>query len=147
YDQMPQRRRTLGILAACIAAAVFSTAAQASPPVAAVRPLHFEHLTVHERLSMGTVNTILQDSVGYVWLATESGLDRYDGYSIREYRRQRGDLHGLASDYIWSIAEDAGGDLWLATDGGGVARWVRKTDQFQQYRHDSQQPQSLSSDA
>jgi signal transduction histidine kinase/ligand-binding sensor domain-containing protein/CheY-like chemotaxis protein len=96
---------------------------------------------------MGTVNSILQDSVGYVWLATESGLDRYDGYSIREYRRQRGALHGLASDYIWSIAEDAGGDLWLATDGGGVARWERKTDQFQQFRHDSQQPQSLSSDA
>jgi signal transduction histidine kinase/ligand-binding sensor domain-containing protein/CheY-like chemotaxis protein len=96
---------------------------------------------------MGTVNSILQDSVGYVWLATESGLDRYDGYSVREYRRQRGAEHGLASDYIWSIAEDAGGDLWLATDGGGVARWERKTDQFQQFRHDSQLPQSLSSDA
>jgi signal transduction histidine kinase/ligand-binding sensor domain-containing protein/CheY-like chemotaxis protein/HPt (histidine-containing phosphotransfer) domain-containing protein len=144
---MPQRRRTLGILAACIAAAVFGTAAYASPPVAAVRPLYFEHLTVRDGLSMGTVNSILQDSVGYVWLATESGLDRYDGYSIREYRRQRGALHGLASDYIWSIAEDADGDLWLATDGGGVARWVRNTDQFQQFRHDSQQPQSLSSDA
>ena len=144
---MPQRRRTLGILAACTAAAVFSTAAQASPPVAAVRPLYFEHLTVRDGLSMRTVNSILQDSVGYVWLATESGLDRYDGYSIREYRRQRGALHGLASDYIWSIAEDAGGDLWLATDGGGVARWVRKTDQFQQFRHDPQLPQSLASDA
>lgn len=144
---MPQRRRTLGILAACIAVAVLSAAAHASPPVAAVRPLYFEHLTVRDGLSMRTVNSILQDSVGYIWLATESGLDRYDGYSIREYRRQRGALHGLASDYIWSIAEDAGGDLWLATDGGGVARWVRKTDQFQQFRHDSQQPQSLASDA
>jgi signal transduction histidine kinase/ligand-binding sensor domain-containing protein/CheY-like chemotaxis protein/HPt (histidine-containing phosphotransfer) domain-containing protein len=144
---MPQRRRTLGILAACIAAAVFGTAAHGSPPVAAVRPLYFEHLTVRDGLSMRTVNSILQDSVGYVWLATESGLDRYDGYSIREYRRQRGALHGLASDYIWSIAEDAGGDLWLATDGGGVARWERKTDQFQQFRHDSQRPRSLSSDA
>jgi signal transduction histidine kinase/ligand-binding sensor domain-containing protein/CheY-like chemotaxis protein/HPt (histidine-containing phosphotransfer) domain-containing protein len=144
---MSQRRRTLGILAACIAAAVFGTAADASPPIAAVRPLYFEHLTVRDGLSMGTVNSILQDSEGYVWLATESGLDRYDGYSIREYRRQRGSLHGLASDYIWSIAEDAGGDLWLATDGGGVARWERKTDQFQQFRHDSQLPQSLASDA
>jgi signal transduction histidine kinase/ligand-binding sensor domain-containing protein/CheY-like chemotaxis protein/HPt (histidine-containing phosphotransfer) domain-containing protein len=144
---MSQRRRTLGILAACIAAAVFGTAAHASPPIAAVRPLYFEHLTVRDGLSMGTVNSILQDSEGYVWLATESGLDRYDGYSIREYRRQRGSLHGLASDYIWSIAEDAGGDLWLATDGGGVARWERKTDQFQQFRHDSQLPQSLASDA
>jgi signal transduction histidine kinase/CheY-like chemotaxis protein/streptogramin lyase/HPt (histidine-containing phosphotransfer) domain-containing protein len=96
---------------------------------------------------MSTVNSILQDSVGYIWLATESGLDRYDGYTMHEYRRRRGDAHGLASDYIWSIAEDANGDLWLATDGGGVARWQRKTDQFQQFRHDARQPQSLESDA
>jgi signal transduction histidine kinase/ligand-binding sensor domain-containing protein/CheY-like chemotaxis protein len=144
---MPSRRRTFSTIATCVAAAAFSIAAQASPPAPAIRPLYFEHLTVRDGLSMGTVNSILQDSVGYVWIATESGLDRYDGYSIREYRRQSGAKHGLASDYIWSIAEDASGDLWLATDGGGVARWERKTDQFQQFRHDSQLPQSLSSDA
>ena len=44
---------------------------------------------------------------------------------------ERGNEHGLASDYIWSMAEDAKGDLWLATDGGGVARWDRRTEQFQ----------------
>jgi signal transduction histidine kinase/ligand-binding sensor domain-containing protein/CheY-like chemotaxis protein/HPt (histidine-containing phosphotransfer) domain-containing protein len=109
--------------------------------------MYFEHLTTRDGLSMSTVNTILQDSAGYIWLGTESGLDRYDGYSVHEYRRQRGDAHGLASDYIWSIAEDVNGDLWLATDGGGVARWERKTDQFQQFRHDPKLPQSLASDA
>jgi signal transduction histidine kinase/ligand-binding sensor domain-containing protein/CheY-like chemotaxis protein len=143
---MRTRRRSFCTLVACIVAA-FSVAANAAAPVAAVRPLYFEHLTIRDGLSMGTINSILQDSVGYVWLATENGLDRYDGYSIREYRRQRGAEHGLASDYIWSMAEDASGDLWLATDGGGVARWDRKTDQFQQFRHDSNLPRSLSSDA
>ncbi len=82
-----------------------------------------------------------------MWLATESGLDRYDGYSMREYRRERGNEHALASDYIWSIAEDAHGDLWLATDGGGVARWDRRSEQFQQFRHDPQKSHSLASDA
>ena len=140
-------RRIFSTLAACIAAVTLSAAAQAAAPVPAVRPLYFEHLTIRDGLSMGTVNSILQDSVGYVWLATESGLDRYDGYSIREYRRQPGDAHGLASDYVWSIAEDPNGDLWLATDGGGVARWERKTDQFQLFRHDPERPHSLASDA
>jgi ligand-binding sensor domain-containing protein len=107
---MRRRRRTLGSLAACITAAVFGTV-HAAAPLPQVRPLYFEHLTVRDGLSMGTVNSILQDSVGYVWLATESGLDRYDGYSVREYRRQRGDDHALASDYVWSMAEDANGDL------------------------------------
>ena len=66
--------------------------------------------------------------------------------AVRQFRRDRGNPHGLASDYVWSMAEDAQGDLWLATDGGGVARWERRTETFQQFRHDPQQPQSLASD-
>ncbi len=91
---------------------------------------------MRDGLSMSTINSIMQDSQGYVWLATEAGLNRYDGYSVRQFRRERGNEHGLASDYVWSIAEDAHGDLWLATDGGGVARWDRRTETFQQFRHD-----------
>jgi signal transduction histidine kinase/ligand-binding sensor domain-containing protein/DNA-binding response OmpR family regulator len=119
----------------------------APPPVPGARPIYFEHLTMRDGLSQGTVMSILQDSQGYLWLATESGLDRYDGYSIRAYRRERGNEQGLASDYIWTIAEDARGDLWLATVGGGVARWDRRTDTFQQFRHDPANPDSIASDA
>jgi signal transduction histidine kinase/ligand-binding sensor domain-containing protein/DNA-binding response OmpR family regulator len=140
------RGRFLGLLAACVAL-VAPAAVPAAAPVPATRPMYFEHLTMRDGLSQSTVNDIFQDSKGYVWLATESGLDRYDGNSIREYRRERGNEHALASDYIWSIAEDARGDLWLATDGGGVARWDRRSEQFQQFRHDPQKSQSLASDA
>jgi len=122
-------------------------AAQAVAPEPAVRPMYFEHLTTRDGLSQSTVNAILQDSQGYVWLATESGLDRYDGYSIREFRRERGNPHALANDYVWALAEDAQSDLWIATEGGGVARWQRRTEQFQQYRHDAHDPNSLASDA
>ncbi len=101
---MLSRRRILGTLAACMALAV-CVAARAAAPVPAVRPMYFEHLTMRDGLSQSTVNSILQDSQGYLWLATESGLDRYDGNSIREYRRERGNEHALASDYIWAIAQ------------------------------------------
>lgn len=112
-----------------------------------VRPMYFGHLTMRDGLSQSTVMSILQDSQGFLWLATESGLDRYDGYSIREYRRERGNEYGLASDYIWKVAEDARGDLWLATRGGGIARWDRRNDRFQQFRHDPNNPHSLADDA
>ena len=121
--------------------------APATAPVPPVRPLYFEHLTAHDGLSQGTVMSLLQDSQGYLWIGTESGLDRYDGYSIKEYRRQRGDRHALANDYIWAIAEDSRHDLWLATDGGGVERWDRGKDEFVRYKHDPHDPQSLSSDS
>lgn len=109
--------------------------------------MYFEHVTMRDGLSQSSVMSILQDSEGYVWLGTESGLNRYDGYKIREYRRERGQEDGLASDYIWRIAEDGRGDLWLATMGGGLARWDRRTDRFEQFRHDPDDPHSLASDA
>jgi signal transduction histidine kinase/ligand-binding sensor domain-containing protein/CheY-like chemotaxis protein len=143
------RRRALNFiraLAACTTLIAIG-AAEAAAPVPDARPIYFEHLTMRDGLSQSTVMSILQDSEGYLWLATESGLDRYDGYSIRAYRRERGNEQGLASDFIWTIAEDARGDLWLATVGGGVARWDRRTDTFQQFRHDPAKPDSLSSDA
>ncbi|HEY2464936.1 MAG TPA: two-component regulator propeller domain-containing protein [Steroidobacteraceae bacterium] len=125
---------------------MLNTVALAGAPTPATRPMYFQHLTMRDGLSMSTINSIVQDSQGYVWLATEAGLNRYDGYNVRQFRRDRGNPHGLASDYVWSMAEDAQGDLWLATDGGGVARWDRRTETFQQFRHDPQQPQSLASD-
>src|SRR5271163_545689 len=133
---MQGRRYILVALMACMAWAT-STIAHAAAPVPAVRPMYFEHLTTRDGLSQSTVNGILQDSQGYLWLATESGLDRYDGSAIREFRRERGNANGLASDYIWSIVEDARGDLWVATNGGGVAHWERQTEQFKQFRHDA----------
>jgi signal transduction histidine kinase/ligand-binding sensor domain-containing protein/CheY-like chemotaxis protein len=139
-----------GLLQGCILGMVASTVAGAveppSVPAPEVRPMYFEHLTMRNGLTQNTVMSILQDSQGYVWLGTESGLNRYDGYVIHEYRRERGRSDALASDFIWTIAEDARGDLWLATMGGGVARWSRGTDRFQQFRHDPQDPRSLASD-
>jgi signal transduction histidine kinase/ligand-binding sensor domain-containing protein/CheY-like chemotaxis protein len=135
------RLKWLALLACAV------STAQAATPVPEVRPMYFEHLTMRDGLSQSTVMSILQDSQGFLWLATESGLDRYDGYSIREYRRERGNKNGLASDYVWKVAEDARGDLWLATIGGGVARWDRRNDHFQQFRHDPADPYSLASDA
>src|SRR5258708_36440533 len=123
-----------------MAVAVAAAAGHAEAPVPAVHPMYFEHLTMRDGLSQSTVNSILQDSQGYLWLGTENGLDRYDGDSIREYRRERGNEHGLANDYIWSIAEDAQRELWLATDGGGVARWDRRPEQFQPLRPPPHQP-------
>ena len=83
---MQSRGRIGLILVACVGWAACA-AARAGRPSAAVRPMYFEHLTTRDGLSQSTVNAMLQDSQGYLWLATENGLDRYDGDSIREYRR------------------------------------------------------------
>ena len=64
-----------------------------------------------------SVNCLLQDRTGYIWVGTDNGLFRYDGTSFREF----GHADGLASTEIRSLAESPQGILWVATQ-RGVAR-------------------------
>jgi len=132
--------RKFPILVAC--AFCSNTIALAAPAT----PMHFSHVSLEDGLSQNNVQSILQDSKGYMWFATENGLNRYDGYGIHRYSRERGNPSGFTNDFVWVIAEDSEHDLWLATQGGGVVRWNRATDSFTSFRHDPQNPNSLASD-
>ena len=85
-----QFRYLSAVLGALLALCVRAAPVVAALPVPPVRSLYFEHLTMRDGLSHSTVEGFLQDSEGYLWIATESGLDRYDGNSFRIYRRERG---------------------------------------------------------
>ena len=114
---------------------------------AAASPMVFQHLGLDDGLSQSTVMATFQDSRGLIWIATESGLNRYDGYDVTVYSREPGNANALSSDYIWAIDEDANGDIWFATDGGGVSVWSHETDRFRTYSHESNDENSLSSDS
>jgi len=110
-------------------------------------PLVLEHLTTADGLPQGTVYATLQDSQGFVWLATEDGLVRYDGHELVRYARLPISRGGLSGNYIYQMVEDAHRDLWIAVKDGGVARWHRDTNSFTVIRHSDEDPQSLASDA
>ncbi len=103
---------------------------------AAPRPMRFERLSIDQGLSQSVVNCILQDRVGFLWLGTQGGLNRYDGYRFEIYRHDAVDPASLASDYVLSLAEGPAGDLWVGTEGSGLARWRRASDSFTSYPHD-----------
>ena len=105
----------------------------ASTAFALGRPIRFERLAADEGLSQSTVMSVLQDSKGFMWFGTEAGLNRYDGLSVTVYRHDVHDPNSLPSDFVWSLAEDGAGDLWVATEGGGLARWERATGRFVRY--------------
>ncbi|MDJ0928581.1 MAG: two-component regulator propeller domain-containing protein [Gammaproteobacteria bacterium] len=139
HTMNPVRLLTIGILTALVG--LFGLQAAN----ATGRAMHFEHLTLADGLSQNTVMAILQDSQGYLWFGTENGLNRYDGYSFTRFARDSRDPSALRSDFIWAMAEDAKTNLWLATDGGGVARWDRRSGEFENFVHDATQPESLAS--
>jgi signal transduction histidine kinase/ligand-binding sensor domain-containing protein/CheY-like chemotaxis protein/HPt (histidine-containing phosphotransfer) domain-containing protein len=110
-------------------------------------PMVFKHIGAEDGLSQSTVMATVQDARGFIWLATEDGLYRYDGYELRRFGRDRAARDGLASSFIWHIAKDRDGQLWLAVKNGGVARFDPRTERIQTWRHDPADPATLSSDA
>jgi len=115
-------------------------------PAADAPPLVLEHLTAAEGMPQGTVYDTLQDSQGFVWLATEDGLVRYDGHDLVRYGYSRNAVDGLPGNFVRQIVEDAHHDLWIAIKDAGLARWNRATDSFTRYRHDPENSASLASD-
>ena len=107
--------------------------------------MRFEHLTMTDGLSQSAVMAIAQDQTGFVWFATEGGLDRYDGTALKNYRRNRGDPRSLGGELVRDLTVTADGSLWIATDGGGVSRWNPDNDRFDRFRHDPDEADTLSS--
>jgi ligand-binding sensor domain-containing protein/serine phosphatase RsbU (regulator of sigma subunit) len=74
--------------------------------------------TVSDGLSQSHINTIIQDSRGFLWMGTENGLNRYDGYSFLSFNHQPNDSSSLSNNYINAISEAPDGNLWIATNKG-----------------------------
>lgn len=73
--------------------------------------------TTLDGLSQNDVQCIYQDSKGFIWLATNDGLNRFDGYEFKVYGYQS---NGLNSNLIVCIDEDSYGNLWIGTADRGV---------------------------
>jgi diguanylate cyclase (GGDEF)-like protein len=92
----------------------------ASLPVQSSPPMQFTRLTAEDGLSQGAVMAMLEDSQGFLWLGTEDGLDRYDGYEIQRYVHDRAQSSSLPDNWVSTLAQDRMGTLWIGTAGGGV---------------------------
>jgi ligand-binding sensor domain-containing protein/serine phosphatase RsbU (regulator of sigma subunit) len=68
-------------------------------------------------LSQSRVNTILQDSLGFLWIGTQDGLNKYDGYTFDHFRYQP-NAASLSNNTIRCLAEGRDGILWVGTDWG-----------------------------
>ena len=75
----------------------------------------FDH---NEGLSNSLINQVLQDHLGFIWVATEDGLNRFDGIQYTSYNHQKDDNHSLKSNFVTALAEDREGDLWVGQING-----------------------------
>ena len=80
--------------------------------------INFQSLTIDDELSQSLVEYIYQDSDGYIWVATNYGLNRYNGNEFKVYKNIKNDEISISNNMISSIVEDNNKNLWIGTDGG-----------------------------
>lgn len=107
--------------------------------------LRFEQIGLGEGMAQASANTIMQDSKGFLWIATQGGLHRYDGYEFKVYQQTPFDTTSLSENWVWGMAEAKNGDIWVTTESGGLNRLDQSTGKFKKYMHDPDDSTSISS--
>lgn len=92
-------------------------------------PLRFNYLTVDDGLSHTDANDLKQDKLGFIWIATYFGLDRYDGYTIKKFYNYNVPKKNALKNRISSLSPDNDGNIWLATE-DGIQCFDSKTEKY-----------------
>lgn len=83
----------------------------------------FNDFNIDQGISQTTIESIFQDSKGYVWLGTNDGLNKFNGYDFKVYNYEE-DENSISNNFITDIKEDKDENIWIATIDG-----VNKLDQ------------------
>lgn len=149
----PLFRRLSAGMAMCIHCAFWRAAVliaawgllKTNPLVAQTAALRFERLSVEQGLSNRTVTAITQDKTGFLWIGTEDGLNRFDGYQFVVYRHNPFDRTTLPDHLVTCLYDDGEGRLWIGT-GMGLSCYDARRGVFENYRHDPLEPATLGGD-
>ncbi|MBN2521477.1 MAG: hypothetical protein JXB17_13265, partial [Bacteroidales bacterium] len=101
---------------------------------AEVRELKFTRLSVEEGLSQSWVLTIAQDYLGYIWIGTNDGLNKYDGYNFTVYKHNPKIKKSLSNNRILYLFEDKDKNFWVGTN-NGLNLYDRNNDNFIRQPH------------
>jgi signal transduction histidine kinase/ligand-binding sensor domain-containing protein len=105
---------------------------------------YFEPIGDTEMVPDGIVTALRQDRQGFIWIGTQAGLLRYDGYRFRRFLHGKQAQGSLAGDFILSLWPSPDGTLWIGTDADGLSHFDALHETFENFRHDPRAPDSLS---
>lgn len=100
-----------------------------TPVMAQWQTPQFTRLSTNEGLSQSHVNAILKDRNGFMWFATDEGLNKYDGYKFSIYKHYPEVGTSISDNFIYDILEDRSGIVWVAT-AQGLDKFDREKDLF-----------------
>jgi two-component system sensor histidine kinase ChiS len=94
--------------------------------------IKFEQLISENTLPSLNINCMIEDKKGFIWIGTNAGLARFDGYKFKIYTNNPHDSNSLSSNQINSLYIDREGILWLAT-GNGLDKYEKESDNFRSF--------------
>jgi len=109
-------------------------------------PLRFQKIKIEQGLPHNFVRAITQDKKGFIWIGTNYGLARYDGYDFKVFQPDQLKPNSIAQKSIDMIFADSKGNLWLSFSTGGIGRMDLKTEHFSNYYFDATNKYPLGSD-
>ncbi len=124
----PVRKAILGLAVSIL---VFSPKF-AFPVSAQSSTIRFESISTEQGLSQSAIHAVLQDRQGFLWIATEGGLNKYDGYQFTVYKHDPDNAQSISDNAVYALYQDRDGGLWIGTS-VGLDRFDPKTDAFQHY--------------
>jgi ligand-binding sensor domain-containing protein/signal transduction histidine kinase len=99
--------------------------------------LNFDHYLVADGISQSEILNIHQDAEGYIWIGTQNGLNRFDGYTFEKFFYEPSDNHSISNSWIFDFTEDPDGGIWLGTK-RGLNIFDKKTGWFSVVPHKDQ---------
>lgn len=105
------------------------------PFILSAQPTGLKHITINDGLSQNYIYSILQDQKGFLWFGTKDGLNRYDGYTFKIYRKDNADPLSLTDNTVTALHQTGGDTLWIGTSAGGVLMFDHRTSLFKQIIH------------
>jgi PAS domain S-box-containing protein len=92
--------------------------------------LNFEHIDANAKLSHNSSHCITKDLDGFIWIGTEDGLNRYDGYNMQIYKQTGFSNNEISDIYITSLFVSTDSLIWIGTINGGLNVFDPKTNSF-----------------
>ncbi len=104
----------------------------------------FYNIGRNDGLSQSTVNSIIKDSLGFMWFGTNDGLNRYNGIDFKCYRYETDNPNSLNIGRITCLFIDNNKDLWVSTDQGGLNYYQKDKDNFIRYHYSFDDTKTIS---
>ncbi|MEM1321002.1 MAG: two-component regulator propeller domain-containing protein [Bacteroidota bacterium] len=104
----------------------------------------FTAVTIEDGLSQSTVNAMVQDQRGFLWIGTQDGLNCYDGHRFKVYKKDPFDTSSIADNYISNLYVDYKDRLWIGTMKGGLSMLDARRERIRNYDHEAGDSGSLS---